>query len=187
MRTLRNCIYVAITLAFTAGGLCQQVTAPFADRKSQPVVSDVTVSKAAVTDVHLRPLFTTTIRLPDAVNYGLGRTTRPLLRVPSKRSERSDRFFSIHISLDTREFRSNVGHPRRGNFLHFGRQLLVFFGVIEGRLLTSLRIGVSQSRGGVDRVRRIRQAPILIRCRAMTLHLSSQPSKDRCAKMPICQ
>ena len=68
MRTLRDCIYVAITLAFTAGGLCQQVTAPFADRKSQPVVSDVTVSKAAVTDVHLRPLFTTTIRLPDAVS-----------------------------------------------------------------------------------------------------------------------
>jgi hypothetical protein len=73
MRTLRNCIYVAITLAFTAGGLCQQVkpqtvTAPLADRKSQPVVSDVTVSKAAVTDVHLRPLFTTTIRLPDAVS-----------------------------------------------------------------------------------------------------------------------
>jgi hypothetical protein len=68
MRTLRNCIYVAITLAFTAGGLCQQATAPFADRKSQPVVSDVTVSKAAVTDVHLRPLFTTTIRLPDAVS-----------------------------------------------------------------------------------------------------------------------
>ena len=68
MRTLRNCIYVAITLAFTAGGLCQQMTAPFADRKSQPVVSDVTVSKAAVTDVHLRPLFTTTIRLPDAVS-----------------------------------------------------------------------------------------------------------------------
>jgi hypothetical protein len=68
MRTLRNCIYVAITLAFTGGGLCQQVTAPLADHKSQPIVSDVTVSKAAVTDVHLRPLFTTTIRLPDAVS-----------------------------------------------------------------------------------------------------------------------
>ncbi|RSL18569.1 hypothetical protein EDE15_4159 [Edaphobacter aggregans] len=73
MRTVCNCIYVAITLAFTAGGLCQQVkvqavTAPLADRKSEPVVSDVTVSKAAVTDVHLRPLFTTTIRLPDAVS-----------------------------------------------------------------------------------------------------------------------
>jgi hypothetical protein len=34
----------------------------------QPVVSDVTVLKSAVTDVHLRPLFTTTIRLPDAVS-----------------------------------------------------------------------------------------------------------------------
>lgn len=73
MRTFRNCIYVAITLAFAAGGLRQQVkaqtvSAPLADRKSQPVVSDVTISKAAVTDVHLRPLFTTTIRLPDAVS-----------------------------------------------------------------------------------------------------------------------
>jgi hypothetical protein len=73
MRTYRNCIYVAITLASTAGVLWQQmaaqtVTVPLADRKSQPVVSDVTVSKTAVTDVHLRPLFTTTIRLPDAVS-----------------------------------------------------------------------------------------------------------------------
>jgi hypothetical protein len=73
MRTLRNCIYVTITLASTAGVLSQQavaqtVTAPLADRMSKPVVSDVTVSKAAVTDVHLRPLFTTTIRLPDAVS-----------------------------------------------------------------------------------------------------------------------
>ncbi len=32
-----------------------------------PVVSDVAISKMAVTDVHLRPLFTTTIRLPDPV------------------------------------------------------------------------------------------------------------------------
>jgi len=73
MRALYSCIYVAITLAFTACGWCQQAKtlpaiAPLADRKSQPVVSDVTVSKAAVTDVHLRPLFTTTIRLPDAVS-----------------------------------------------------------------------------------------------------------------------
>ena len=37
-------------------------------RNSQPMVSEVTVVKAAVTDVHLRPLFTTTIRLPDAVS-----------------------------------------------------------------------------------------------------------------------
>ena len=32
------------------------------------MVSEVTISNAAVTDVHLRPLFTTTIRLPDAVS-----------------------------------------------------------------------------------------------------------------------
>ena len=37
-------------------------------KNSQPMVSEVTISNAAVTDVHLRPLFTTTIRLPDAVS-----------------------------------------------------------------------------------------------------------------------
>src|ERR1700731_1786679 len=52
----------AITVAFAAAtGVSQQ-------RKSQPMVSDVTLSKAAVTDVHVKPLFTTTIRLPEAVS-----------------------------------------------------------------------------------------------------------------------
>lgn len=34
----------------------------------QPVVSNVIMSNTAVTDVHLRPLFTTTIRVPDAIS-----------------------------------------------------------------------------------------------------------------------
>lgn len=34
----------------------------------QPIVSEVEISRAGVTDVHLRPLFTTTIRLPDPVS-----------------------------------------------------------------------------------------------------------------------
>ena len=34
----------------------------------QPIVSEVAISREGVTDVHLRPLFTTTIRLPDAVS-----------------------------------------------------------------------------------------------------------------------
>ncbi|HUZ95353.1 MAG TPA: hypothetical protein VMU57_10605 [Edaphobacter sp.] len=34
----------------------------------QPMVSEVTISNRAVTTVHLRPLFETTIRLPDAVS-----------------------------------------------------------------------------------------------------------------------
>ncbi len=50
------------TVSFvTASGVSQQ-------RNSQPMVSDVTLSKTAVTDVHVKPLFTTTIRLPDAVS-----------------------------------------------------------------------------------------------------------------------
>jgi hypothetical protein len=44
----------AITVAFaTATGMSQQ-------RNSQPMVSDITLSKATVTDVHVKPLFTTT-------------------------------------------------------------------------------------------------------------------------------
>lgn len=68
-------ILAIITVAFaTVSGASQQgkpqpeSTAPMIQRNSQPVVSDVAVSKSAVTDVHLRPLFTTTIRLPDAVS-----------------------------------------------------------------------------------------------------------------------
>ena len=34
----------------------------------QPIISEVTVSASTVTDVHLQPLFTTTIRLPNAVS-----------------------------------------------------------------------------------------------------------------------
>ena len=34
----------------------------------QPVVSEINISSTAVTDVHLRPLFTTTIRVPDAIS-----------------------------------------------------------------------------------------------------------------------
>jgi hypothetical protein len=37
-------------------------------RNVQPVVSDVTMTASTVNDVHLRPLFTTTIRLPDVVS-----------------------------------------------------------------------------------------------------------------------
>ena len=52
----------AITVAFATGtGVSQQ-------RNSQPMVSDITLSKATVTDVHVKPLFTTTIRLPEAVS-----------------------------------------------------------------------------------------------------------------------
>jgi hypothetical protein len=55
-------VLAAVTVALaTASGVGQQ-------RNSQPIVSDVTLSKAAVTDVYVKPLFTTTIRLPEAVS-----------------------------------------------------------------------------------------------------------------------
>ena len=47
---------------------CATATAFSQLKNSQPMVSEVTISNASVTDVHLRPLFTTTIRLPDAVS-----------------------------------------------------------------------------------------------------------------------
>ena len=55
------------TLA-TIAVACITATALSQIKNSQPMVSEVTISNAAVTDVHLRPLFTTTIRLPDAVS-----------------------------------------------------------------------------------------------------------------------
>jgi hypothetical protein len=69
--TSRPKVLAMLTIAFiSVSGLCQEASsnAPITQRNVQPMVSDVTVSKAAVTDVHLRPLFTTTIRLPDAVS-----------------------------------------------------------------------------------------------------------------------
>ncbi len=64
---------IAVTLAATALFGQQIRPQPSADsviarNNIQPMVSDVTVSQSAVTDVHLRPLFTTTIRLPDVVS-----------------------------------------------------------------------------------------------------------------------
>jgi hypothetical protein len=71
--------FLAITLTMAATtALSQQQTtheSPEAAADSvvfspnvQPVVSDVTMSASTVNDVHLRPLFTTTIRLPDVVS-----------------------------------------------------------------------------------------------------------------------
>jgi hypothetical protein len=57
-------------ISVLAGGVLSQaqqlktVTATPADVK--PTVSDLSISGHSVTDLHLRPLFTTTIRLPDS-------------------------------------------------------------------------------------------------------------------------
>lgn len=60
----------AALFAATAGA--QQTVKPLdpADSKPnvQPVISEIPVSASAVKDIHLQPLFTTTIRLPDAVS-----------------------------------------------------------------------------------------------------------------------
>jgi hypothetical protein len=58
-------------ISVLAGGVLNQaqqlktVTATPADLK--PTVSDLSISSHSVTDLHLRPLFTTTIRLPEPV------------------------------------------------------------------------------------------------------------------------
>lgn len=70
--------FLAITLTMAATtALSQQQTthespeaadSVVSSRNVQPVVSDVTMSASTVNVVHLRPLFTTTIRLPDVVS-----------------------------------------------------------------------------------------------------------------------
>lgn len=61
----------AIAFMATTAGAQQSLPIPEsgeAKHDVQPVISEVTVSASTVTDVHLQPLFTTTIRLPDAVS-----------------------------------------------------------------------------------------------------------------------
>ncbi len=71
--------FLAITLTMAATTALSQQQTTHESREAaadsvassqnvQPVVSDVTMSASTVNDVHLRPLFTTTIRLPDVVS-----------------------------------------------------------------------------------------------------------------------
>ena len=70
MKLLCRIAIIAVVSA-TPFGFAQQIRVAGAaleeTQNSQPIVSDVVVSHAAVTDVRLRPLFTTTIRLPGPV------------------------------------------------------------------------------------------------------------------------
>jgi hypothetical protein len=68
---------IILTMAATTALTQQQTThespgvatdSAASSRDVRPVVSDVTLSASTVNDVHLRPLFTTTIRLPDVVS-----------------------------------------------------------------------------------------------------------------------
>jgi hypothetical protein len=59
---------VGMTTAITAAALGQQVkTAGIATHDVTPAVSQLAISSSTVTDLHLKPLFTTTIRLPEPV------------------------------------------------------------------------------------------------------------------------
>jgi len=58
-----------IIVALAASTTCAQQTSPGGGGAPQvdPAIVDLPISAGTVTDVHLHPLFTTTIRLPDAV------------------------------------------------------------------------------------------------------------------------
>ena len=66
-----------------------QQPAPVATSASdvKPSVTNLTVSGASVTDLHLRPLFTTTIRLPEAV-HRLRWEHRPCSKLSIRRENR---------------------------------------------------------------------------------------------------
>jgi len=70
---MKRCVFHALAMAtlMAATAEAQQPKPPIELGESrhdvQPIISEVSVSASTVTDVHLQPLFTTTIRLPDAV------------------------------------------------------------------------------------------------------------------------
>jgi hypothetical protein len=69
MHSNRSVILPAILVAAAAGLASAQQRTPVSTLVQQvaPSVIDLPISASTITDVHLRPLFTTTIRLPEAV------------------------------------------------------------------------------------------------------------------------
>lgn len=69
MKYQRFVIASLIFFAATVGSSCAQQTSPNEGGPQQvdPAIVDLPISASIVTDVHLHPFFTTTIRLPDAV------------------------------------------------------------------------------------------------------------------------
>jgi len=64
----RFLIQVLMTTAITMAALAQQVKTPgITTHEVTPAVSQLAISSSTVTDLHLKPLFTTTIRLPEPV------------------------------------------------------------------------------------------------------------------------
>ena len=67
MYSIRMIGYISV-LTGAVLSQAQQITSVTTTRAEvKPVVTDLPVSTSSVTDLHLRPLFTTTIRLPEAV------------------------------------------------------------------------------------------------------------------------
>jgi hypothetical protein len=69
MKYQRFVITILIIFAVAAGAACAQETNQDGGGAQQvdPAIVDLPISASTVTDVHLHPFFTTTIRLPDAV------------------------------------------------------------------------------------------------------------------------
>ncbi len=69
-RSVFHALAAAALIATTAGAQQPTPAPDYGETRHdvQPMISEVTVSASTVTDVHLQPLFTTTIRLPDAVS-----------------------------------------------------------------------------------------------------------------------
>ena len=71
---MKHCVFHALAVATLMAATAEaQQANPTIDAGEirhdvQPIISEVSVSASTVTDVHLQPLFTTTIRLPDAVS-----------------------------------------------------------------------------------------------------------------------
>jgi hypothetical protein len=70
MKTRHFGIVAFVTVALTTGMACAQQTNQGGGASAEqvdPALVDLPISASTVTDVHLHPFFTTTIRLPDAV------------------------------------------------------------------------------------------------------------------------
>src|ERR1700760_2591650 len=68
MMFARFLILVLVTTAIAAAARAQQGKTPrIATHEVTPSVSQLAISSSTVTDLHLKPLFTTTIRLPEPV------------------------------------------------------------------------------------------------------------------------
>src|SRR5215469_18091493 len=67
MYSLRTIILISVLAGAVVTQAQQLTTITTTPADVKPAVSNLTISSSSVTDLHLRPLFTTTIRLPEPV------------------------------------------------------------------------------------------------------------------------